>query len=293
MLCGHPKRRDMVSGMDCSALMDMEHAVGAKRYRYWLHRDLAAQGDEGLVFVMLNPSTANATEDDRTVRRCMDFGRRWGFRELTVVNLFALRATDAAELRRHGAEAIGERNDEMLRWLRQHPATTCMVAAWGNYGTHLGRDAAVLPVIQPAMALQVTQKGCPYHPLYVRKSALLSPYAAPAEEPIAAGRRADPATPIPVRRALAKLGGDIRDARRRRRITVALLAERASVSRATLANIEKGDAGTAIGNYARVLFSLGLNDRLAELADSRHDETGLALDSERLPQRVRHRRSWR
>ena len=89
----------MVRGMDCSTLMDMENAVGAKRYRYWLHRDLAAQGDEGLVFVMLNPSTANATEDDRTVRRCMDFGRRWGFRELTVVNIFALRATDPAVLR--------------------------------------------------------------------------------------------------------------------------------------------------------------------------------------------------
>ena len=178
---------DMLRGMDCGALMAMEHAVGAKRYRYWLHRDLAAQGDTGLVFVMLNPSTANATEDDPTVRRCMDFGRRWGFRELTVVNLFALRATHPAELRRHGAEAIGERNDEMLRWLRQHPATTCMAAAWGNHGMHLGRDAAVMPIIQPAMALKVTQRGCPYHPLYVRKSALLSPYEAPGEGAIAAG----------------------------------------------------------------------------------------------------------
>ena len=276
--------------MDCSALMGMEYAVGARRYRYWLHREIAARGDEGLVFVMLNPSTATATEDDRTISRCMDFGRRWGFRELTVVNLFALRATKPAELRRHGADAIGERNDDMLRWLRQHPATTCVVAAWGNHGAHLGRDAAVLPVIQPAMALKTTQRGCPYHPLYVRKSARPFPYEAPAQQPITTGERGS-GTPVPVRRALAKLGADIRDARRRRRITVALLAERASVSRATLANIEKGDAGTSIGNYARVLFSLGLNDRLAELVDSRHDDAGLTLDSEQLPQRVRQ--SWR
>ena len=280
----------MVRGMDCSALMGMEYAVGARRYRYWLHRELATRGDEGLVFVMLNPATATATEDDPTIRRCMDFGRRWGYRELTVVNLFALRAADPAELRRHGADAIGERNDELLRWLRQHPATTCMVAAWGNHGTHLGRDAAVLPIIQPAMALKTTKAGCPAHPLYLPKSTRPSPYEAPAQQPIAASERGS-GTPVPVRRALAKLGADIRDARRRRRITVALLAERASVSRTTLANIEKGDAGTSIGNYARVLFSLGLNDRLAELADSRQDEAGLALDSEQLPQRVRQ--SWR
>ena len=278
--------------MDCSALMDMEHAVGGKRYRYWLHRCLAEQGDEGLVFVMLNPSTATATEDDPTIRRCMDFGRRWGFRELTVVNLFALRATDPAELRRHGTEAIGERNDEMLAWLRQRRKTTCMVAAWGNHGTHLGRDAAVLPIIQPAMALKTTRLGCPAHPLYLPKSVQPSPFEAPDQELMAASERRG-SMPIPVRRTLAKLGSDIRDARRRRRITVALLAERASVSRTTLANIEKGDAGTSIGNYARVLFSLGLNNRLAELVDSRNDEVGIALESEQLPQRVRHRQSWR
>ena len=191
--------------MDCSAFMDMEHAVGARRYRYWLHRDLAERGDKGLVFVMLNPSTANATEDDPTIRRCMDFGRSWGFRELTVVNLFALRATDPAVLRRHGIEAIGERNDELLVWLRRSPATTCMVAAWGNHGTHLGRDAAVLPIIQPAMALKTTRQGCPAHPLYLPKSVQPSPFEAPDQEPMAVSERRG-SMPIPVRRTLAKLG---------------------------------------------------------------------------------------
>ena len=273
--------------MICNAIA-MEDEVDARRYRYWLHRDLSATGNEGLVFVMLNPSTANASEDDPTIRRCMDFGRRWGFRELTVVNLFALRAADSADLRRHGAEAIGERNDDMLHWVRRQ--ATMVVAAWGNYGSHLNRDAAVLPIIQPTMALRVTQQGCPAHPLYLPATAQPSPYGGQAPVDQGGGLLG---TPIPVRRALAKLGDDIRDARRRRRIPMALLAERASISRTTLANIEKGDAGTALGNYARVLFCLGLNDRLANLVDARYDEVGLGLDAEQLPQRIRRRQSRR
>lgn len=92
---------------------------------------------------------------------------------------------------------------------------------------------------------------------------------------------------IPARRALRKLGADIRDARRRRRIPTALLAERASMSRTTLSKIEKGEPGVSMGSYAAVLFSLGLVDRLSDLADVRYDPTGLALDDERLPKRVR------
>lgn len=97
--------------------------------------------------------------------------------------------------------------------------------------------------------------------------------------------------PMPVRRALAKLGADIRDARRRRRVPVALLAERASISRTTLGNIERGDAGVGLGNYAKVLFALGLLENLAELADARRDEVGLTLASDALPQRIRLPRS--
>lgn len=93
--------------------------------------------------------------------------------------------------------------------------------------------------------------------------------------------------PVPALRALSKLGQDIRDARRRRRIPVALLAERASISRMTLNKIEKGDGGVAIGNYAAVLFALGLIDRLADLADLVHDAVGRALEEEHLPQRIR------
>lgn len=96
--------------------------------------------------------------------------------------------------------------------------------------------------------------------------------------------------PTPVIRALRKLGHDIHAARRRRRIPTTILAERASISRTTLHKVEKGDPGVSIGIYATVLFSLGLADRVADLADPRHDPVGLALEEEQLPQRIRLKR---
>ena len=99
--------------------------------------------------------------------------------------------------------------------------------------------------------------------------------------------RSPSALPVPVRRALRKLGHDIRDARRRRRIPVAIMAERASISRMTLSKLERGEPGVSVGRYATVLFVLGMVDRLADLADPRDDAVGLALDEEHLPQRIR------
>lgn len=100
----------------------------------------------------------------------------------------------------------------------------------------------------------------------------------------------DYSLPLPVRRALRKLGNDIREARLRRRLTTALVAERASISRTTLFKVEKGDPGVSIGNVATVLFVLGLSDRLGEIVDVLRDEHGLALEQSRLPKRIRPRR---
>jgi DNA-binding XRE family transcriptional regulator len=97
--------------------------------------------------------------------------------------------------------------------------------------------------------------------------------------------------PLPVLRALRKLGADIRDARLRRRIATTTMAERVSITRPTLASVEKGEPGVQMGTYATVLFVLGMTDRLAELADVRHDTTGLQLDEDRLPKRIRVRSS--
>lgn len=99
--------------------------------------------------------------------------------------------------------------------------------------------------------------------------------------------RAKAALPLSVRRSLAKLGEDLSAARRRRRIPMDLLAERAFVSRATVRRVERGDPSVSMGIYATVLFVLGFSDRLGALADPATDRVGLALEDERLPRRVR------
>jgi DNA-binding XRE family transcriptional regulator len=103
--------------------------------------------------------------------------------------------------------------------------------------------------------------------------------------------RSSVALPIPVKHALRKLGRDMRDARRRRRIPVAIVAQRASISRSTLVKIEKGDPSVALGLYATVLFIMGMVDRLSELADPKSDSVGLQLEEEHLPQRIRSART--
>lgn len=94
-------------------------------------------------------------------------------------------------------------------------------------------------------------------------------------------------TPIPVRRTLKKLGQDLSEARKRRRIPMQLAAERASIGRITLSKIEKGEEGVSIGAYARILFIYGMIDRLSQLADASLDLLGMDLEAERLPKRIR------
>jgi DNA-binding XRE family transcriptional regulator len=93
--------------------------------------------------------------------------------------------------------------------------------------------------------------------------------------------------PIPVVRAVRKLGQDISAARRRRRIPTIILAERAGINRKTLIKIEKGHPGVLMAHYASVLFALGLVNRLADIADIAHDALGRDLDEETLPKRIR------
>jgi transcriptional regulator with XRE-family HTH domain len=99
--------------------------------------------------------------------------------------------------------------------------------------------------------------------------------------------RSVPPLPLPVERALTKLGQDIRSARLRRRITTTTMAERAFITRPTLRKVEQGDSGVSLGIYATVMFVLGFAPRLADLADTRNDDVGLQLEAERLPKRIR------
>jgi transcriptional regulator with XRE-family HTH domain len=99
--------------------------------------------------------------------------------------------------------------------------------------------------------------------------------------------RTTPPLPLPVKRALTKLGSDIKDARLRRRISTVTMAERAFITRTTLGKAENGDPTVSMGTYAILLYVLGISDRLIDLADISQDDVGLQLDSARLPKRIR------
>lgn len=98
-------------------------------------------------------------------------------------------------------------------------------------------------------------------------------------------------TPLPVNRAIIKLGEDVSKARRRRRLSRASLAERSGVSEATLKRLERGDGAVALRNLARTLYVLGELGQLERLLDSATDELGIQLADEQLPKRVRARKS--
>lgn len=125
-------------------------------------------GGEGLrvAFILLNPSVADASRDDPTVRRCLGFARSWGYGRLDIVNLFAYRATSPAVLRRV-PDPIGPDNDRYLVDVCQR--ADLVVAAWGNGGLWLDRASQVLTLVSCAnlVTLGTTQRGQPRHPLYL------------------------------------------------------------------------------------------------------------------------------
>lgn len=96
--------------------------------------------------------------------------------------------------------------------------------------------------------------------------------------------------PIPVNKALKKLGADLKEARIKRRLTMALVEERAGITHITLSKVEKGDAGVSMGIYAKVMFVLGLIDNIYNLAEPDNDTVGKVYDKENLPKRVRYKK---
>src|SRR5579864_3382554 len=97
--------------------------------------------------------------------------------------------------------------------------------------------------------------------------------------------------PTRLRRSLSEFGHDLGIARRKRHLTVAMMAERTGLAKGTYLRIEKGDPSVGLGAYAMVLFVLGFGEVFSNLTDSRRDEVGLLLEEERLPKRVRIKRT--
>jgi hypothetical protein len=143
-------------------------------YRYTLERHWGDANNLAL-FVMLNPSTATADQDDPTIRRCQSFARSWGYGGLVVANLFALRATNPKELYSH-ADPVGPENDATLRDLMDSWFINLVVCAWGNHGEFQNRGDAVVTLIRGRgripCALGLTKRNQPKHPLYIKGDTL-------------------------------------------------------------------------------------------------------------------------
>jgi hypothetical protein len=151
-------------------------------YRYTLRRpsEVAYPERSTALFVMLNPSTADATIDDPTIRRCRGFARAWGCNGLTVLNLYALRSPEPAALWR-ATDPVGPENDSYLhRVAREYGDVVC---AWGS-NARPDRVAAFLRIMAGASArlwcLGTTKNGSPRHPLYVRADQALEPWGTAA-----------------------------------------------------------------------------------------------------------------
>jgi hypothetical protein len=141
-------------------------------WRVWNPGPTVANPGRIVSFIGLNPSTADETVDDPTIRRCIGFARDWGFDGLFMLNLFGFRATDPAEMKA-AADPVGKLNDDVLRYRTRQSAL--VVAAWGVHGDFNGRAQHVIDLLmsQPLMCLGRTKDGHPKHPLYLPRDAKL------------------------------------------------------------------------------------------------------------------------
>jgi hypothetical protein len=166
-------------------------------YRYSLVRRWHFPGlldlertDAPATFIMLNPSTADGTLDDPTIRRCVGFARDLGLAGIVVLNLYAYRATEPADLwqaQRSGVDVVGPETDRLIVSAAARCRTygTPLVAAWGA-GAKTGRVAEVLELVRAAgtrlTALGLTKAGAPRHPLYVRGDTVPQPFHLDTQE---------------------------------------------------------------------------------------------------------------
>ncbi|MGV6851542.1 MAG: DUF1643 domain-containing protein [bacterium] len=133
-----------------------------RTYRYALWRTWD-NSKPYLMFVGLNPSTADETIDDPTLIRCINYAKSWGFGGVSMANLFAYRATKPNDMKA-AKDPVGIDNNHWLKTLAGEAGL--VVAAWGNYGSYLGRSAQVKKLLGDIYCLKLNKSGEPAHPLY-------------------------------------------------------------------------------------------------------------------------------
>lgn len=151
-----------------------------KRYRYFLQRRLS-DNSKIMTFAMINPSTADAKNDDRTIKRCKEFAIREECGVLQVVNLFAWRDPDRDVLLKV-SDPVGSENRKWIQEaLNRHTPGSVMVCAWGDHKAIGDQDRVFLTWLAELgvnpFALKITKNGYPGHPLYVSGDAALVPYS--------------------------------------------------------------------------------------------------------------------
>lgn len=139
-------------------------------HRYTLiHRwDELLNPDHGIAWICLNPSTADEHQLDPTLRRIRDFSATWGYSFFVMLNAFAWRATDPANMKA-STDPIGPDNDKWIKhWSNK---VDRVMIGWGEHGAHLGRDQQVLSLLdrRKTFCLERNASGQPKHPLYVAK----------------------------------------------------------------------------------------------------------------------------
>lgn len=161
-------------------MRDGAEITPCEQYRYWLTRAAKnpAPGNDPTVFIMLNPSTADASENDATIRRCMGFSETWGNDGLIVVNLYGLRSTSPKVLKKHPAP-VGPDNDAHLRAVLENYKK--IICAWGDGADFhrvmdFKRMARDFPYTELYSIGNTTKKGNPRHPLYLKADSKLVPW---------------------------------------------------------------------------------------------------------------------
>jgi len=143
-----------------------------RKYRYSLFR-IWDKIKKYVLFIGLNPSTANEEEDDPTIRRCVNYAKDWGYGGFMMVNLFAYRTMLSSNLKKV-KYPVGSENDKYIVTLSKKADIT--VAAWGNNGNLYNRDKQVLILVPSLMCLKINKLGQPTHPLYLKKDLKLINY---------------------------------------------------------------------------------------------------------------------
>jgi len=143
-----------------------------RKYRYILSRTWD-ETKPTVLFIGLNPSTADENEDDPTIRRCINFAKSWGYGGLIMANLFAFRTTNPQGLYSE-KNPVGSENDYYIKKFANKSEK--IIACWGNHGCLNNRSQIVYELVDSLHCLDTNKSGEPKHPLYIRSDAKPKPY---------------------------------------------------------------------------------------------------------------------